>query len=75
MEPFSFFQILQSLLPKQSEPTTPADADATETVSQTEPLPPPDDAPTPTQNEPSEAQTAFLNFMDSHEQRARRTRK
>jgi hypothetical protein len=69
VEPFSFFQILQSFLPKPTETPDATPAPVTEnptpTNGQTE----------PSQPEISNGQNAFLHFIEAHDKRAKRTRK
>ena len=68
MEPFSFFQILQSFLPKQTAP------DPVKSESESEA--PVQEPPTATaEAEQSDAQNAFLHFMETHDKRIKRTRK
>lgn len=69
MELFGLFQILQNLL---NTPT--AEPSATEPTAPTEqPTSPPE--PAPVSEDPTPNQTAILDFLDAHNERAKRIKK
>ena len=74
MEPFALMQILQSLFTQKNTPP----ADANNVPMQNTPAPPPEKTePAPVDAAPPQANNsdAFLDFIQAHEQRAKRLRK
>ncbi len=77
MQPISFFQILQSFLPKQAD-TDRTVATKPQEKGEEELIAPPKDVWQKSNNSAigeSESQTAFLQFIQAHDARAKRTKK
>lgn len=69
MEPFGLFQLLQTLLTPPTPPAqNPSEPPAFEEAETNAPPPPPMDENTP-------AKDAYLQFMQAHDTRAKRTKK